>query len=128
MRLKKADREKYLKQIRDSKNQKVVSIHQNDDLDFAWFELTWDHFSRLRLDLDHIGRIPLDDALQRDAICSTPTTKDFLQRYTDKDLLLIWQGLKDAEKSLAYLRNLIIEEDNRRGKMKSLLIKSQALF
>lgn len=121
MRLKKADRKKYLKQIRDINDSKVVSFNRSygfDDAEYAWFMLAWDHFDQLRLALDHIGRIPLLDQLSRD-LCE-PTTEDYIRHYPSDDndfaIQRIGFEIRKAEAGLQYLRNLIIKEEYRRKK------------
>lgn len=113
MRLKKAEKEKYLRMIRDSKNEKIVSLQDNRELEMAWFKLVWDHYQRLLLDLKHIARLPLLDMMNKDVITDgDPVTLDYLKRYSEGELETLQLQLNQAKLSIQYLQNLIIKVKN----------------
>lgn len=116
MRLKKSDREKYLRIIRAKQNSKVIAFQKDVDLDYAWMMLTHDHYARLRLDLDHIGRIPLSDKISKDVIGHDPTYKDYIHRYSDDGLWLMAEYVNAADRALQYLRKLLNEETQKRSR------------
>ena len=68
MRLTKAKRLEYIKQIKLSRQGKqggkVTSFHKDNGL--AWLELTWDHFAKLHLDLRHLSDWRLRDMIIAD--------------------------------------------------------------
>jgi hypothetical protein len=115
MRLKKAEKDKYLQIVKNSRNGKIISFRKDDDLERAWRKLKDDHFSRLRLDLDHVGQLRFQDKMSVEIRGGGLTTKDYIQHYSKTEIELIKLHLQQAEHSLQYLRNLILEEEQRRS-------------
>lgn len=116
MRLKKAEKDKYLQIVKDSRNGKIISFRKDDDLERAWRKLKDDHLARLRLDLNLIGRLRLQDKISVEIRGEGLTTKDYIQHYSKTEIELIKNHLQQAEGSLQYLRKLILEEEQRRSK------------
>ena len=106
MRLKKAEREEYLQTIRASQNEKIIQFKEALAVDYAWFRLACDHYQRMRLDLDHVGRLPLSDMIGKDVIGGMPATRDYLQHYGNEEFRLLKAHLANAENGLQYLRKL----------------------
>lgn len=118
MRLKKADKEKHKQTIKDSKEKKVISLGAAQDVKWAWQVLKWDHFNKLRLDLDHIGNYPVIDELEADCIDGETlfNTKCYLKHYTDWELERILKvELRRARNGIDYLEKLAREEQESRN-------------
>lgn len=120
MRLKKAEKKKYKQAIKDAKEQKIVALDAAHAIKWAWGELTRDHFAKLRLDLDHIGKYPIIDALEADCIDGETlfNTKCYFKRYSDWEIKRIISELQAAKRGIAYIERLAKEEiEGRKSKL-----------
>ena len=120
MRLKKAEKKKYKQEIKDAKEQKIVSLTTARATKWAWWELTGDHYAKLRLDLDHIGKYPTIDELEADCIDgeSLFNTKSYFKHYSDLQIRIIKSELQYAKRGINYLEKLMNEEiENRKSKL-----------
>lgn len=120
MRLRKAKREQL--------QQRVISLLQSENrtpADEAELEhnrqlLSWDHASKLLLDLRHIGDIQLCDKLQSDTVDDSRIfdTAWMLETYEDMILGITLDRVQQAEAACKYLKILIAKEKERRHKEK----------
>jgi len=113
MRLRKSERKKYKQEIKDSITQKIVSLGTAHSLKWAWSELTRDHYAKLRLDLEHIGKYPLIDSLEADCIDGETlfNTKCYFKHYDNWTINRILNvELQDAKRGIAYIERLAKEE------------------
>ena len=121
MRLKKDEKKRYKQTIKDSMTEKVINLNTAHDIKWTWRELKDDHMTKLRLDLDHIAKYPLLDALEADCIEGETlfNTKCYFKHYSDWEIKrLLTHELPAAKSALAYLEKLAMEEaDRRKSKM-----------
>lgn len=113
MRLKKSERKKYKQEIKDSIAQKILSLGTAHSLKWAWSELTRDHYAKLRLDLEHIGKYPIIDSLEADCIDGETlfNTKCYFKHYSDWEIDRILNvELQNAKRGIAYLERQAREE------------------
>lgn len=113
MRLKKAEKKKYKQTIKNAKEKKIVSFDAAHATKWAWNELTRDHYSELRLNLDHIGKYPIMDALEADCIDGETlfNTKCYFKHYGDWEINRILNvELQNAKRAIAYIEKLATEE------------------
>ena len=119
MRLTKAKRLEYIKQIKLSRQGKqggkVTSFHKDNGL--AWLELTWDHFAKLRLDLRHLSDWRLRDMIIADAIDEEDfLLPEYLEHYNVDELQIITRQIEQAHDSLLWINKKVVEELNRKLK------------
>lgn len=117
MRLKKAEKKKYKQEIKDAKEQRIISLNAAHSVKWAWRELTDDHFAKLRLDLDHIGKYPIIDALEADCIDGETmfNTESYFKHYSNLQIRITLSYLKAAKQGISYIERLMKEELERRG-------------
>ena len=112
-RLNKAEKKECKQIIKDSKAAKIVSMRTAQNVKHAWNRLEYDHYCRLRVDLDHIGKRPLIDALEADCIDGETlfNTKCYFKHYNDWEINRILNvELQSAKTAISYLEKLAREE------------------
>ena len=119
MRLTKAKRLEYIKQIKLSRQGKQggkgTSFHKDNGL--AWLELTWDHFAKLHLDLRHLSDWRLRDMIIADAIDEEDfLLPEYLEHYNVDELQIITRQIEQAHDSLLWINKKVVEELNRKLK------------
>ena len=117
MRLKADEKEKYIQEVLSAetakKNSKVVPL-KDPKVESAWNALCWDHFSKLRLQLQHISNYQILDMLAHDAGKNHITTKQFVYHYDDDLFLMLCHQLKSAYEGLDFLYSIVSDEAHRR--------------
>lgn len=116
MRLKRAEKAKYLSAVQAQANQsnREVVPERASSTASAWHMLCWEHFTDLRVKLIHIGDYMLLDKLCSDTGLPNVTVKEYFRHYDDKQLGMISAQLKDARKGLEDLQALLHDENLRR--------------
>ena len=122
MRLNKAKKDEYKKLIKDSDGKKLITISETQGVKWAWRELSFDHYSRLRLDLQHIAEHSMKDKLESDVMQDGARifdTQSYFSHYSSDELKKTLRRIREAENGLKYLSNLAMAEIERRERMKS---------
>lgn len=116
MKLSKREKEKFLETVRRK--------DEGPEAEYAWSELAWNHFRKLRLDLEHINNYQLLDILRGGAIVydsdADPNTEKYLSKYKTEWLRKIWQEINSAYRGLEYLEDLVETEIKERKKLKRI--------
>ena len=121
MQLKKAQREKYKDLIRTSDGKKLLTIGETRELKFAWGELSYEHYLKLRRDLQQISGRKLADKLEADVLQDGTRifdTGSYFKRYSDAELTRIAGEIQKTQAALLYLQALAAEEKDRRKRGK----------
>ena len=113
-------RKSIMQQIREYESRTDHTETEKAVYAYNWETIAEDHFTKLRLDLDHIGNLALLDVLISEVRTgSRLTTGDYMEHYDQQQLLCIEQEIKDVFCSLQYLQGLIDEENERRTTVNS---------
>ena len=116
MRLKKARREEYKKNVRELESKEILTIQEAHTLDYSWFMLCANHYSKLLLELKHIANYLLIDKMAGDCLGEIITTGKYFNHYKDDELNIVENQLLSVSKSLDYLQKLIDREKGNRRK------------
>lgn len=130
MRLTKAKKEEYIKQVRASRAANVVPI-KDYDTHYAWLCLAQDHFSKLHLDLEHVSGFWMTERLDADTLDggNIITTKEYFEHYNTGNLQMILSGIIEAQSSMKRLNTLVLAELARRGEDEGDIVRlTRALY
>ena len=118
LRPKKADIERYKQEIKAHKSAKVTTPDSIEDYKWAWQMLCYEHFRKLRLDLQHIADRPIKESLEADAIEGDTlfSTESYFSHYDDWELSRIAAELSGARSALNFIERKLTAERNKRNK------------
>lgn len=114
-----------MKLSKQEKGKLLETVRKKDEgpeADYAWSQLSWNHFQKLRLDLQHVHDYKLLDALRGGALDydpdADPKTERYFSRYKLEWLRAIWKEINSANRGLEYLRDLVEAELKERNRIK----------
>ena len=113
-RLKKDDKKRYLDELLTIQEKAQPTEDDKRRVGDIWDYLANDHYVRLRLDLDHIAHLQIVDIIQRDTLDSYISIDQIMEHYKGYKLNAIENGIRDAERTLAWLQGVIDRERERR--------------
>ena len=125
MRIKADERKRRLKEVQEYERSDKHSQKETQKYNDNWWTLKIDHYSDLRLKIDHITRLPLLDALQKDVLEGTgaPVMKDYMQHYDEFELGSILSRIRSAKNTLEWLEGIAEDELQKRRRGKIVLFK-----
>lgn len=103
MSLTKAEQREYEQRILELEQLPAMDEQQQLEYENRLLMLSYQHFKDLRLVLDHVGRLPMVEALGRDAARDRLSMKDYMSNYSDIELQLIKQQIGQARRALDWL-------------------------
>ena len=122
-RLKKDDKKRYLDELLAIEEKAQPTEDEERRAADIWGCLANDHYARLRLDLNHIAHLQIVDIIQRDALGSYVPIDQIIQHYKGYKLDAMENGIRDAERALAWLQGVIDRERERRELEKTARFK-----
>lgn len=115
-RLNKAEQEQKIREIIAFQNRERHSPQEIKQNEYNWQDLARDHYTRLRLDLEHIGRLQILDALQGDTLDGgSISMREYIQHYDDYEISRLIYEIRSAQQSLVWLDSIIDQEQAARA-------------
>lgn len=110
MNLSDTEQKEYEQKILELEKLPIMSEEQQTEYKSRWTILCCQHFSELRLVLDHVGRLPILEA-SNDGMTHL-SMKDYLNQYSDTELLVIRHQIAQARRALNWLEIEVDESQN----------------
>lgn len=107
--------DEYLKTIKECKSSKVVSMPDKSKYNLAWLEVAYNHFVKLRYQLDCIDRIEYRDHCEE--LTETPIiTAEIIKHYKTEHIKDLREYISRAASGLSYLDSILKAELIKREK------------